>query len=118
MTGAVSATMTRSSPRMVSDMPLNRTGTVDAAEPVPGLHVYEVPAHISPCSAHRWILEHHEGWALASFETEGAATRAAEKIAPLADWTRNAAVVTRVTSPQRTELLALLRDSGGQHPNA
>jgi hypothetical protein len=92
---------------------------VPATEPVPGLHVYEIPAHVSPESPYRWILAHHEGHALASFETEKAATEAAAEVAPLADWTRNAMTTANQIGPGRTdELLSLLREAGGQHPNA
>lgn len=93
--------------------------TVTATEPVPGLHVYEIPQDVSPVSSYRWILAHHEGPALASFENDTAATEAAEKVAPLADWTRNAMTTANLLGPGRTEeLLALLRDAGGQHPNS
>ena len=93
--------------------------TVTAAEPVPGLHVYEVPEDVSPTSRYRWILAHHEGRALASFETEPAATGAAEQVAELVDWTRNAMTVANLLGPSGAEqLLALLAEVGGQHPNA
>ncbi|KUF18432.1 hypothetical protein [Streptomyces silvensis] len=93
--------------------------TVDAAEPVPGLHVYEIPAHVSPMSSYRWILAHHEGAAMASFATESAATAAAVVIAPLADWTRNAMTTANQIGPGGTKgFVALLRNTGGQHPNA
>ena len=36
---------------------------VTTTEPVPGLHVYEIPARVSPNSRYRWILAHHEGYA-------------------------------------------------------
>jgi hypothetical protein len=93
--------------------------TVDATEPVPGLHLYEIPAGVSPLSPYRWILAHHEGAALASFETADAAHTAAKAVAPLADWTRNAMTAANQIGPGGTEhLLRLLRDAGGQHPNA
>ncbi|MGA5202734.1 hypothetical protein [Streptomyces variegatus] len=93
--------------------------TVTATEPVPGLHVYEIPAEVSTDSPFRWILAHHEGPALASFETEAAATTGAAKVAPLVDWTRNAMTTANLIGPGgMQELLSLLRDAGGQHPNA
>lgn len=94
--------------------------TVDATEPVPGLHVYEVPSHVTPASSYRWILAHHEGRALASFETEAAATAAATAVAPLADWTRGAmTAANEISLGGNTERLAvLLTANGGEHPNA
>lgn len=92
--------------------------TVTATEPAPGLHVYEIPEGVSPSSSHRWILAHHEGPALASFETDAAATEAAAKAAPLADWTRNAMTTANLIGPDgMRRLLELLREAGGQHPN-
>jgi hypothetical protein len=93
--------------------------TVTATEPVPGLHVYEIPEHVNVLSPLRWILAHHEGAALAAFETEEAATTAAEKVAPLSDWTRNAMTSSNLLGPGRVEELGtLLREAGGEHPNA
>lgn len=93
---------------------------VDAAEPVPGLRVYEVPANVSPMSKYRWILAHHEGQALASFETGEAAEQGAAAVAPLADWTRGVmTAANEISSAGRTEeLMELLRGAGGAHPNA
>ncbi|MFJ4627110.1 hypothetical protein [Streptomyces sp. NPDC088847] len=89
--------------------------TVTAAEPVPGLHVYEVPEHVNALSPLRWILAHHEGRVLAGFETEDAATGAAEKVGPLSDWTRNAMTSANLLGPDRVdELMNLLRAAGGQ----
>lgn len=94
--------------------------TVAATEPVPGLLVYEIPAEVSPLSRYRWILGHHDGQALASFETEPAAVLAAEKIAPLTDWTRSAMTTANQISfsGKPGELMRLLNEAGGQHPNA
>lgn len=93
--------------------------TVSAAEPVPGLHVFEIPADVSPFSEHRWILAHHEGQALASFTTEDEATGAAETVAPLADWTRNAITCANEIGPAgMNDLMATLLAAGGQHPGA
>jgi hypothetical protein len=93
--------------------------TVTATEPVPGLRVYEIPADVSPDSPYRWILAHHEGPALASFETDTAATKGAETVAPLVDWTRNAMTTANLIGPAgMEELLSLLREVGGHHPNA
>ncbi|MFJ1804501.1 hypothetical protein [Streptomyces sp. NPDC088180] len=67
--------------------------SLPAVEPVPGLHVYELP------DAHReegdgagspWRLGHHSGRALAAFSSEDDALRAAHEVADLADWTRPA----------------------------
>ncbi|WP_411140283.1 hypothetical protein [Streptomyces sp. x-80] len=92
--------------------------SVEATEPTPGLHIYEVPAGISPLSSYRWILAHHDGPALATFETKADATLAAEKAAPLADWTRNAITVANALGTGGMGyLMALLRVSGGRHPN-
>jgi len=94
--------------------------TVDAIEPVPGLYVYEVPESVHPTSRYRWILAHHEGRALASFETEEAATGGANGVAHLADWTRS-----QMTTANQISLggfvwkfTDLLRDAGGVHPNS
>ncbi|MGW7053089.1 hypothetical protein [Streptomyces sp. NPDC054887] len=93
--------------------------TVSVAEPVPGLHVYEIPTSVNPLSPYRWVLAHHEGPALASFETERTATSAGEKVAPLVDWTRSAVTVANLIGPSGMQsLTALLVDNGGQHPNA
>jgi hypothetical protein len=94
--------------------------TVDVTEPEPGLHVYEVPADISPLSSHRWILAHHEGHALAAFETEAAATTGAAAVAPLADWTRSQMTTANEISlgGRVQDLLHALQEAGGQHPNA
>lgn len=93
---------------------------VDTTEPVPGLHVYQIPATVSPDSPYRWILTHHDGWALASFETADEATQAAESVAPLANWTRGAMTCGQEISFGGTveRLMALLTEHGGQHPNA
>lgn len=94
--------------------------TVDATEPVPGLRVFETPTSVSPNSACRWVLAHHDSSALASFATEAAANTAAEQVAPLADWTRNAMTAANEISlgGKVERLMQLLRDAGGQHPNA
>ncbi|MFE9398624.1 hypothetical protein [Streptomyces flavidovirens] len=93
--------------------------TVDITEPVPGLHVYEVPADVSTASPYRWILAHHDGPALASFASEDAAGSAAEKVGSLVDWTRNAITTASQFGPSGLKsLTALLVDLGGQHPNA
>jgi hypothetical protein len=93
--------------------------TVTATEPAPGLHVFQIPAEVSTGSRFRWILAHHEGPALAAFETEAATTTAAETVAEFVDWTRNAMTVANLMGPDgMRELLALLTDAGGQHPNS
>jgi hypothetical protein len=66
----------------------------DSTEPVPGLHVYEIPAEATPKSLGRWILAH----VLGSFESSAAAAAAAESVAPLADWTRSVTTVAQVIS--------------------
>lgn len=89
-----------------------------ATEPVPGLHVYEIPSNVSPLSEYRWILAHHDGHTLAAFKTEDAATDAAGRVAPLADWTRNVMTTANQVGPSRADqLMNLLVESGGQHPN-
>ncbi|MEU7155132.1 hypothetical protein [Streptomyces chrestomyceticus] len=94
--------------------------TVDATEPIPGLHVYEVPHEVSPLSTYRWVLAHHEGRALASFTSSESASRAAEAVAPLADWSRNAMTAANEISlgGKAERLYVLLTEHGGQHPNA
>ncbi|TWV19418.1 MULTISPECIES: hypothetical protein [Streptomyces albidoflavus group] len=94
--------------------------TVPASEPVPGLHVFEIPADVSPGSTYRWIAAHHDGAALASFTTEAAATDAAQAVGPLADWTRNAMTAGNEISLgcNADHLLDLLKRHGGHHPNA
>ncbi|MDK1473661.1 hypothetical protein QNO07_09535 [Streptomyces sp. 549] len=64
--------------------------TVTATEPTPGLHVYKIPADTTPPPTGPWVLAHHDGRVLATYHTSDAATTAAGKVAPLADWTRNA----------------------------
>lgn len=92
---------------------------VDTTEPVPGLHVYELPAEVGPDSPYRWILAHHDGHVLASFESSDAATRAAESVGPLADWTRNAMTAANQISfgGNTGRLGELLAAHGGHHPN-
>ena len=93
--------------------------TVKAIEPTPGLRIFELPTTISPSSAHRWILAHHDGPALASFTTEDTATRAAAQAGALVDWTRNSMTVANLLGPAgMNDLMELLRNAGGQHPNA
>ncbi|MER8030668.1 hypothetical protein ABTZ78_17115 [Streptomyces bauhiniae] len=93
--------------------------TVDTTEPVPGLRVYELPTGISPFSTHRWLLAHHEGAALAAFETEAAATTAADAVSPLTDWTRSQMTAATGISlgGQTAALMKALESAGGQHPN-
>lgn len=94
--------------------------TVEVTEPVPGLRVFETPPGVSPLTTHRWILAHHDDHGIAAFETEDAATAAAEAVAPLADWTRNAMTTANEISlgGHVDRLRGLLRAGGGQHPNA
>ncbi|KAB1146765.1 hypothetical protein F7R91_14390 [Streptomyces luteolifulvus] len=74
----------------------SRTATpvlVQAAEPVPGLHVYEQPQELRRCSddaTHPWRLGHHSGLPMAAFTTHDEATQAAHEVAGFADWTRTA----------------------------
>ena len=92
---------------------------VEANEPTPGLRVFELPTEVSPDSAHRWILAHHDGPALASFTAEDDATHAATQVGALVDWTRNAMTVANLLGPTgMNDLMELLRAAGGQHPNA
>ncbi|MFJ7000582.1 hypothetical protein ACIQWY_11460 [Streptomyces albidoflavus] len=94
--------------------------SVPASEPVPGLHVFEIPTNVSPNSVHRWITSHHDGVALASFTTETAATDAAQAVGPLANWTLTAmTTANEISLSDNTDhLLDLLRRHGGHHPNA
>lgn len=94
--------------------------TVDVIEPVPGLYVYEVPESVHPTSRYRWILAHHQGRALASFETGEAAEEGAGAVAELADWSRNAMTVANQLSlgGHVDELMRALTGAGGDHPNA
>ncbi|WP_372344663.1 hypothetical protein [Streptomyces sp. KL116D] len=70
--------------------------TVDAAEPVPGLRVYELPADSS--LDYRWVLAHHEGRALGLFTSAEDASGAAAAVAPMADWTRGVMTVANEIS--------------------
>ncbi|MFE9363710.1 hypothetical protein ACFYNN_13015 [Streptomyces sp. NPDC006978] len=94
--------------------------TVPAEVPAPGLLSFEIPAEVSPTSQYRWILSHHEGTALAAFQTHAEVTAAAHAVAVLADWTRNAmTAANEISFGGNTELLMeLLKANGGQHPNA
>ncbi|MFD9047645.1 hypothetical protein [Streptomyces zaomyceticus] len=93
--------------------------TVEATEPVPGLRVFQVPDNVSPNSPYRWVLAHHGGPALASFETQESATEAAGQAGTLVDWTRNSMTVANLLGPTgMNDLMELLRAADGQHPNA
>lgn len=70
-------------------------GTISlaAVEPVPGLHVYELPVEHREEGdgvSNPWRLGHHSGRVLAAFPSEDDALRAAREVADLADWTRPA----------------------------
>lgn len=86
-----------------------------------GLRVVEAPEFVYPESPYRWLLTHHEGAILAAFESEAAADRAAERVAPLADWTKSvmtAAQQISLTLPGgATRFLALLEQLGGHDLN-
>ncbi|WP_405506434.1 hypothetical protein OG323_06370 [Streptomyces cyaneofuscatus] len=94
--------------------------TVAAESPAPGLLIFEVPAEVSPSSPYRWVLAHHEGAALAAFESSAAAALAAEGVADLADWSHNAMTAANQISlgGHVKRLQAVLTAAGGQHPNA
>lgn len=62
--------------------------TVEAAEPVPGLRIYQHPTIPVGAGTYPIILGHHSGCALARFETRSDAEGAAHEIADYADWTR------------------------------
>ncbi|GGR70871.1 MULTISPECIES: hypothetical protein [Streptomyces] len=98
----------------------NGPRTVTVTEPVPGLHIYEVPTDVSPNSTYRWILAHHDGPALAAFQSDTAATSAAHAIEPLADWTRSQmTTANEISLGGRVQALTdALQAAGGQHPNA
>lgn len=67
-----------------------REYTVPATSPVPGLFVYQIPDEVEPHSSHRWSVGHHSGRLIASAMYEDDATRGAQEIADLADWTKTA----------------------------
>lgn len=96
--------------------------TVDATEAAPGLLVFEIPADRQPDATHRWMLAHHEGRVLAAFESETAAIEGAGQVAPLADWTRSVMTAANQISLSldggARAFLQMLRDLGGQDPNA
>ncbi|MYZ37104.1 MULTISPECIES: hypothetical protein [unclassified Streptomyces] len=94
--------------------------TVDTTEPVAGLHVYEIPADVSPLSEYRWILAHHEGRALAAFKSFDDATKAANAVSTYADWSRNAmTAANEISFGGNAERFGFqLMAHGGQHPNA
>ncbi|MFI6700301.1 hypothetical protein ACIBJC_15210 [Streptomyces sp. NPDC050509] len=92
--------------------------TVEATEPLPGLHLYEVPATVSTSSTYRWILALHDGQALAAFRSEHDAAGAVDSITGFADWTQpSAAITTELGASGMKTLTALLTSAGGQHPN-
>ncbi|MQY14989.1 hypothetical protein SRB5_51660 [Streptomyces sp. RB5] len=64
----------------------DRTRTVTATSPVPGLFVYELPDDMSPNSPYRWRIGHHSGYGVAAAMFEDDAVRGAHRIAGLADW--------------------------------
>lgn len=64
--------------------------TVPATSPAPGLFVYEMPDEVEPGSSHRWSIGHHSGQLISSALREDDATRGAQAIAGLADWTKPA----------------------------
>ncbi len=69
------------------------TLSLPAVEPVPGLHVYELPVQHreeGDGMASPWRLGHHSGMALAAFPSEDDALRAAREVADLTDWIRPA----------------------------
>ena len=73
----------------------SRTATpvlVPAIEPAPGLRIYEQPEELrkSTEDTYVWRIGHHSGLSIAKFETRRHAEAAAELIAPIADWTREA----------------------------
>lgn len=83
-------------PAALYEIVLNGAGdtiSLPAVEPVPGLHVYELPLkhrEESDGAANPWRLGHHSGKALAAFPSEDDALRAAREVADLTDWTRPA----------------------------
>lgn len=82
-------------PVVQHEMALAEGGTLSlpAVEPVPGLHVYEVPAEHREEGhgvANPWRLGHCSGKALAAFPSEDDALRGAREVADLADWTHPA----------------------------
>lgn len=75
--------------------------TVAASSPVPGLFVYEIPDEVEPASSHRWSIGHHSGLLISSAMYEDDATRGAQKIADLADWTDPVDELRAVLDPEQ-----------------
>lgn len=96
--------------------------TIDAGAPAPGLIVFEDPGFFTPEPAYPWLLAHHQGHVIAAFETEDAANAAAVQVAQLADWTRSVMTAANQISLSldggARGFLQLLRELGGQDPNA
>lgn len=96
--------------------------TVDAVEAAPGLLVFEAPADFRPDYPYRWLLAHHEGRVIAAFNTEATAATAAEKVAPVADWTKSvmtaAQEISLALKGGAPAFLALLKELCGHDPNA
>lgn len=96
------------------------TGTIDveAADAAPGLIVFQAPESLRPESTHRWLLAHSQGRIIAAFESESAATRAAEKVSQVADWTRSVMTVANQISFSleggAQAFMQLLRDLGAE----
>lgn len=86
-----------------------------------GLRVTKAPEFVYPESPYRWLLTHHEGAILSAFETKDAADRAAEQVAPLADWTKSVMTAAQEISLSlpggATRFLALLKEFGGHDIN-
>jgi hypothetical protein len=93
--------------------------TAEAAEPLPGLRLYEIPATVSVGSSYRWVLALHDGQALAAFRSEHHAADAVDSITGFADWTQpSAATAAGLGAGGMKTLTTLLASAGGQHPNA
>lgn len=89
----------------------NGPETVTAAEPAPGLLVYQVPPTVSVGDPYRWSVGTRSGLLIAQFRTEQAAARTAEDLAELADWAattselRDLALKHKATSRRFRELM-------------
>ncbi|WP_062214719.1 hypothetical protein [Streptomyces sp. NBRC 109706] len=92
---------------------------VDAAEPIPGLLVYELPPGFCDEASDRWYLAHRSnGYSLACFPTQQAATDAASAVAALVDWTQDMdTIASQQDVPTHiSDLESILRDAGGSWP--
>jgi hypothetical protein len=67
--------------------------TVEAQQHPCGLLTYAIPDNFEPDSNYRWRVGHHSGLVVAAGITEADVIAAVPVLAPLADWTADAAVL-------------------------